>query len=108
MPVAAIPELSTLTRLKALANDLRFEIVRILAHGERCICDLEDLLDLPQRKVSYHLATLVDAGILTGERRGKNSDYRLERSALYSLSGELLAELLNPYPELAARLTSHC
>ena len=46
--------------LSALASDVRFELIQILAHGERCVCDLEVILNLPQSKVSYHLAVLKD------------------------------------------------
>lgn len=93
MNAVALPEPRTLTTLKALANDLRFEIVRILARGERCVCDLEAALELPQSKVSYHLAALRDAGLVVGEQRGKNSYYRLLPGPLYALGGELLHEV---------------
>lgn len=83
----------TLTRLKALANDLRFEIVRILARGERCVCDLEAALELPQSKVSYHLAVLKDAGLVASEQRGKNAYYRLLSEPMYVLGGEVLREV---------------
>lgn len=100
MTVAALPELSTLTILKALANDIRYEIVRILARGERCVCDLEAALNLPQSKVSYHLAALRDAGLVAGETRGKNSYYRLLPGPLYTLGGELLRDIyLSDLPE---------
>lgn len=89
----ALPAARTLTVLKALANDIRYEIVRILARGERCVCDLETALNLPQSKVSYHLAALRDAGLVAGEQRGKNSYYRLLPGPLYSLGGEVLREL---------------
>lgn len=108
MTLAVLVEATTLSRLKALANDIRFEIVRILAHGERCVCDLEDLLQLPQSKVSYHLATLVEAGLIQGEKRGKNSYYRLERSVLYGLGGDLLQTLLTPVPALVERQQVEC
>ncbi|WP_104992366.1 helix-turn-helix transcriptional regulator [Deinococcus sp. NW-56] len=100
MSVVALPEARTLTVLKALANDIRYEIVRILARGERCVCDLEAALDLPQSKVSYHLAALRDAGLVAGEQRGKNSYYRLLPGPLYLLGGELLRDLyLSDLPE---------
>lgn len=93
MSAAVLPELRTLAVLKALANDTRYEIVRILARGERCVCDLEQALNLPQSKVSYHLAALRDAGLVVGEQRGKNSFYRLLPEALYLLGGELLRDI---------------
>ncbi|MDL2345388.1 winged helix-turn-helix transcriptional regulator [Deinococcus sp. SDU3-2] len=93
MTAAASPEPQTLTVLKALANNIRYEIVRILARGERCVCDLEAALNLPQSKVSYHLAALRDAGLIVGEQRGKNSFYRLLPEPLYLLGGELLRDI---------------
>ncbi len=86
-------ESATLTVLKALANDLRFDMVRILARSERCVCDLEVALDLPQSKVSYHLAVLRDAGLVVSETRGRNAYYRVVPDALYSLGGEVLREV---------------
>lgn len=96
----APPEVQTLTVLKALASDIRYEIVRILARGERCVCDLEAVLKLPQSKVSYHLAALRDAGLVVGEMRGKNSYYRLVPEPLYLLGGALLRDVyLSDLPE---------
>lgn len=94
--------------LKALANDVRFELVRILASGERCVCDLEAVLDLPQSKVSYHLAALREVGLVTNEQRGKNSFYRLEREVLYGIASDLLRALLSPDVRLTQRIKSIC
>jgi len=99
---------TVLDQLKALASDVRFEMVRILAHGEHCVCDLEAILELPQSKVSYHLAALKEVGLVRSEQRGKNSYYRLERERLYGIGGELLRELLTPDPLLTQRIKSVC
>jgi ArsR family transcriptional regulator, arsenate/arsenite/antimonite-responsive transcriptional repressor len=114
MPVTLIhpvqPVNQPLEIIKALANDVRFEIVSILAQRECCVCDLEALLDLNQSKVSYHLAVLRDAGLITGEQRGKNSFYKLERVPLYRLGGELLETLFKPRADtsLTNQLNSMC
>jgi len=89
----AVAEPLALTRLKALANDLRFDIVRILARGERCVCDLESALDLPQSKVSYHLGVLREAGLVASETRGRNAYYRLLPEPMYVLGSEVLREV---------------
>lgn len=94
--------------LKALASDVRFKLVQILAHGEHCVCDLEAVLNLPQSKVSYHLAALREVGLVSSEQRGKNSYYRLERARLYTLGGDLLQALLTPDPGLTQRIKSVC
>lgn len=94
--------------LKALASDVRFELVRILAHGEHCVCDLEAILELPQSKVSYHLAALKDVGLVSSEQRGKNSYYRLERERLYPIGADLLQVVLTPDSGLMNRIRSVC
>ena len=77
--------MSVLDVLKALVSDVRFEMVRILSHGEHCVCDLEAILELPQSKVSYHLAALKDVGLVSSESRGKNS-YTVWRGILSTAS----------------------
>ena len=91
---------STLEIIKALANDVRFEIVSILAQRECCVCDLEVMLEMNQSKVSYHLAALREVGLISLEQRGKNSYYNLERNTLYQLGGQLLETLLQSRPDL--------
>jgi ArsR family transcriptional regulator, arsenate/arsenite/antimonite-responsive transcriptional repressor len=90
----------TLELLKALANDVRFEIVSMLAQRDCCVCDLEALLGLGQSKVSYHLAALREVGLVSSEAQGKNMYYHLERAPLYRLGGDLLEALLRPPPDL--------
>ncbi len=91
---------SSLELLKALANDVRFEIVSMLAQRDCCVCDLEVLLGLGQSKVSYHLAALREVGLVSSEAHGKNVYYHLERAPLYRLGGDLLETLLRPRPDL--------
>jgi ArsR family transcriptional regulator, arsenate/arsenite/antimonite-responsive transcriptional repressor len=90
----------SLEMLKALANDVRFEIVSMLAQRECCVCDLEASLGLGQSKVSYHLAVLLGVGLVSNEQRGKNVFYKLERGALYRFGGHLLEALLRPRSDL--------
>ena len=45
--------------------------------AEACVCDLIAPLARSQATVSHHLALLVDAGLLTREKRGKWAWYRL-------------------------------
>ena len=91
---------NSLEIIKALANDVRFEIISILAQRECCVCDLEIMLSMNQSKVSYHLAALREVGLITHEQRGKNSYYHLERQTLYLLGGQLLETLLRSRPDL--------
>ncbi len=99
---------SVLDQLKALAQDTRYDLVRHLAQGEHCVCDLEALLNLPQSKVSYHLNILKEAGLVTSEQRGKNMYYALSREPFFRLGGQLLLDLFPELPPLTHQSKSVC
>ena len=63
--------------LRALASESRLRIIRRLADGECCVCDLVELIGADQSTVSKHLAVLRDSGIVEGDRRGQHVYYRL-------------------------------
>lgn len=64
---------------QALADATRWEIVRLLAGGPRCVCELTAALELPQSTLSTHLQVLRAAGVLVGERRGRWMYYGIAR-----------------------------
>ena len=66
----------------ALSDHTRLAIVKRLAGGERCVCDLQDLLDASQSRLSYHLKTLKDAGLISDRRDGRWVHYSLVPGAL--------------------------
>ncbi|WP_314452446.1 metalloregulator ArsR/SmtB family transcription factor [uncultured Microbacterium sp.] len=71
--------------LKALADPARLRIVSIIAAqeaGATCACDLQQPLGLSQPTVSHHTKVLVDAGILTREKRGTWAYFSLVPGAL--------------------------
>jgi DNA-binding transcriptional ArsR family regulator len=63
--------------MKALAHPTRLFIVDQLADGERCVCELTDLIDADVSTVSKHLSVLRDAGIVTDDKRGNQVFYSL-------------------------------
>ena len=66
--------------LKALADPTRLRIVSLLRHGELCVCDLMEALQIPQSTISRHLATLKNAGWVKARRSGKWMHYLLLES----------------------------
>ncbi|TFD29737.1 transcriptional regulator [Cryobacterium cryoconiti] len=79
--------------LKAVADPARLRLVSLVAaHAdlEACVCDLTEPLGLSQPTVSHHLKVLVDAGILTRDKRGTWAYYRLVPGALGSLAERVL------------------
>ena len=71
-----------LGRFQAIAEETRFEIVRLLAGGERCVCDLQDELDAAQSRLSFHLKKLKEAGVISDRRDGRWVYYSLVPEAL--------------------------
>jgi len=66
----------------ALSDEIRIEVVQLLMGGERCVCELMDELEIAQSKLSWHLKTLSDAGIIAGRREGRWNYYSLNADAL--------------------------
>lgn len=64
--------------VKALAHPTRLFIVDELGRaGERCVCELTELVGADMSTVSRHLALLKAAGVVTDEKRGSMVYYRL-------------------------------
>jgi ArsR family transcriptional regulator len=64
--------------MKALAHPSRLMMIDALSRGERCVCDLQELIGHDISTVSKHLSVLKKAGVVTDERRGKQVYYRLK------------------------------
>ncbi|MBB5152944.1 ArsR/SmtB family transcription factor [Saccharopolyspora phatthalungensis] len=63
--------------LRALAAPVRIAIVLQLRVSERCVHELVDALDVAQPLISQHLRVLKSAGVVYGERHGREVVYRL-------------------------------
>jgi ArsR family transcriptional regulator, arsenate/arsenite/antimonite-responsive transcriptional repressor len=66
----------------ALADPTRLAIVERVRDGERCVCDLTDALETGQSRLSFHLKTLKDAGVLRDRRQGRWVYYALNPDAV--------------------------
>ncbi|MFA6562352.1 MAG: metalloregulator ArsR/SmtB family transcription factor [Verrucomicrobiia bacterium] len=64
--------------LKALAHPSRLFIVDELSRGERCVCELTDMVGAEMSTVSKHLTLLKHAGIVEDDKRGVQVFYRLK------------------------------
>ncbi|MHA7154311.1 ArsR/SmtB family transcription factor [Arthrobacter sp. TMN-50] len=83
---------SLAAQFKAIADPNRLRMVSIISsseNAEACVCDITEPLNLGQSTVSHHLKILVDAGVLTREKRGVWAYYSLVPGALASLAGAL-------------------
>lgn len=62
---------------KGFADPTRIRILSLLAAGELCVCDIVDILGLPQPTISRHLAYLRRTGLVVATRERKFAHYRL-------------------------------
>jgi len=63
--------------VKAMAHPTRLFIVDELSKGERCVCDLTEMVGDDISTISRHLSVLKSAGIVTDEKRGIQVFYSL-------------------------------
>lgn len=65
---------------KALCDENRIRILKLLRSGEKCACKLLEELNISQPTLSHHMKILCDSGIVVGRKEGKWMHY--------SISGE--------------------
>ena len=111
MATATAPAKQDLSRavalFHALSDETRLAIVQRLRSGERCVCDLTDLLDAAQSRLSFHLKVLKDAGLVMDRKEGRWVHYHLNREAFAELQ-ELLGDLKPSSRQLTVRDVSCC
>ncbi len=93
-------------RFHALSDPTRVEIVALLSHGERCVCELQHALGAAQSRLSFHLKTLKDAGLVTDRREGRWVHYALNREALGEVAA--FAQAVKPGSHLGSCVQACC
>jgi ArsR family transcriptional regulator len=68
---------------KALSEETRLRVLKLLDHGELCVCDIVAALDMIQPKISFHLAVLKDAGLIKDRKQGKWVHYKIDDSDIF-------------------------
>ena len=107
MKSAALDAAAAASLFHALSDPLRIEVLELLGSGERCVCDLTELLDIAQSRLSWHLKTLKDAGLVTDRREGRWSYYTLQPDA-FAQAEAALATLRPSARRLALRAAGCC
>lgn len=68
---------------KALSDETRLRILKLLEHGELCVCDIVAAIDTIQPKISFHLSALKEAGLINDRKEGKWILCRLADSDIF-------------------------
>ena len=70
---------------KALADPNRLAILKEIKKSKHCLLyctDLNDTLDLAQPSICHHVKQLIDTGIVTSDKEGRNVRYSLNNKIL--------------------------
>lgn len=86
----------------ALSDPLRLQILDLLRSQELCVCELCDRLNVTQSKLSFHLKTLKEAGLVFARQEGRWIYYSLNLSQFVVLE-QYLAEFRRFSTMLPAR-----
>ena len=73
--------------MRALGHPSRLFIVDELSRGERCVCELTDMIGADISTVSKHLSVLKKAGLVVDDRRGVQVWYRLKVPCILNFFG---------------------
>ncbi len=92
MNTLQVPSTEIVFGFKALSDPLRVQIIELLRNREMCVCDLCDHLDIAQSKLSFHLKTLRESGLISGRQEGRWMYYSLNLSQFARLE-RYLAEV---------------
>ena len=75
---ADLPAIDDLGALfKGFADPTRIRILNLLCAGELCVCDIVEILDLPQSTVSRHLGYLLRSELVEVSRGWRFAHYHL-------------------------------
>ncbi|MDK2986362.1 MAG: hypothetical protein PWQ96_2006 [Clostridia bacterium] len=78
---------------KALGEPTRLKIVKMLSFQSMCVCELSEVLDMLQPRVSQHLKILKEADLVRESREGYWVYYSLDKEKLHRLWQDFLAFL---------------
>jgi ArsR family transcriptional regulator len=98
--------MSLIQSLKALADEKRLKMLRLLLNSDLCVGALANHLGVSKPAVSQHLRILRQAGLVRGEKRGYWTHYMVDREALTRIAAELneLSVAENHYETICWRI----
>lgn len=79
---------------RALGDVTRWRILRLVMDRALCVCELADILEMPQSSVSSHVQIIRKAGLLESERCGKWTYFRIHPHHF-----SLLNQIMKNFPE---------
>ena len=80
---------------KALGDENRVQIIKMLSGGELCACKILDAFNITQPTLSHHMKILTDCNLVNSRKEGKWT--------YYSINGEKFSEFKNAVSEFTCK-----
>lgn len=77
------------TSCRALGDETRWRVIRLVMEDALCVCELADILEMPQSSLSSHVQVIRKAGLLESEKCEKWTYFRVAREWLPFVRGIL-------------------
>jgi ArsR family transcriptional regulator len=93
------------TLFKALGEPTRLKIIKLLSAKDLCVCDLEEIMEISQPRISQHLKVLKYAGLVKERKEGQRRICSLNTVLIDNTLSEFMEYIIRPLedtPELAA------
>lgn len=85
----------TLNLMKALSDEIRVRIINLLFQSDLYVCEIVEILNLPQSTVSRHLTILKNANIVINNKEGLWIKYNLNKDNQYFIIKDIVINNLN-------------
>lgn len=89
------------TVFKALGEPTRLKIIKLLAERELCVCDLEEVMQISQPRISQHLKVLKHAGLVNERKEGQRNICCVNRELLFSIMKDFQQYIDQPLEGMA-------
>ena len=76
--------------LKALSDETRLRILNLLFERDCCVCEIMQVLTISQPRISHHLGTMSNAGLLKMKQQGRFSVYAIDWERFDSCEADML------------------
>ncbi|MDD3852789.1 MAG: metalloregulator ArsR/SmtB family transcription factor [Syntrophomonadaceae bacterium] len=86
---------------KTLGEPTRLKILRLLAERELCVCDLEEVMQISQPRISQHLKVLRQAGLVNERREAQRRMLSINREGYEKVWNEFLKFMATPLEQIA-------
>ncbi len=80
---------------RALGDNARVKIIKLLADGEMCVCEIIEEVELSQAAISHHLKILKQAGLINVRHEGRWRHYSLDKSTFLQFQNLLNTAIFN-------------